>query len=80
MSYSAGKAAPRDLSLSYAYFKLSNLAPKKNVNEMAAMLSKPELAKAEKLVSEWTPQPTPLTLKAKSGVRAAEELLKAPKS
>lgn len=80
MAYSAGKAAPRDLSLSYAYFKLSNLAPKKNVNEMAAMLSKPELEKAEKLVSQWSPQPSTLTLKAKTGVRAAEELLKAPKS
>jgi len=80
MAYSAGKGAPRDLSLSYAYFKLSNLAPKKNVNEMAAMLSKPELEKAEKLVSEWRPQPTDLTLKAKRDVSAAEELLKATKN
>jgi uncharacterized protein len=76
MAYSAGKAAPRDLSLSYAYFKLSKIPPKKNVNEMASMLSKPELEKAEKLVAEWSPQPTPLTLKAKRGVSAAEELLK----
>jgi TPR repeat protein len=80
MSYSAGKGAPRDLSLSYAYFKLSKRAPKKNVDEMAAMLSKAELEKAEKLVSEWSPQPTALTLKAKSGVRAAEELLKTTKN
>lgn len=79
MAYSAGKGTPRDLSLSYAYFKLSKLAPQKNVNEMAAMLSKPELEKAEKLVSEWRPQPTALTLKAKSGVSAAEELLRATK-
>ena len=76
MSYSAGKGAPRDLSLSYAYFKLSKRAPKKNVDEMATMLSKPELETAEKLVSEWSPQPTPLTLKAKMGVSAAEQLLK----
>jgi len=47
---------------------------------MAAMLSKAELEKAEKLVSEWSPQPTALTLKAKSGVRAAEELLKTTKN
>jgi hypothetical protein len=40
------------------------------------MLSKPELEKAEKLVSEWSAQPTALTRKAMSGVRAAEELLK----
>ena len=80
MSYSAGKGTPRDLSLSYAYFKLSNLAPPKNVNEMAAMLSKPELEKAEKLVSEWKPEPTALTLMAKSGVTRAEELLKTTKN
>ncbi len=79
-SYSAGKGAPRDLSLSYAYFKLSKLAPKKNVNEMATMLSKPELENAEKLVSEWKPQPTALTLKAKRGIRAAEEHLKTTKN
>jgi len=76
MAYSAGKAAPKDLSLSYAYFKLSKRAPKKNVDEMAGMLSKPELEKAEKLVSEWSPQPTVLTVKAMSGVRAVDELLK----
>jgi TPR repeat protein len=76
MAYSGGKAAPRDLSLSYAYFKLSKLAPKKNVNEMAAMLSKPELEKAENLVSEWKPQPTALTVKAMRGVSAAEDHLK----
>ena len=79
-AYSAGKSVPRDLSLSYAYFKLSKLAPKKNVNEMATFLSKPELAKAEKLVSEWKPQPTALTLKARRGVSAADELLKTTKN
>jgi hypothetical protein len=80
MTYSAGRAAPRDLSLSCAYFKLSKLALKKNVNEMAALLSKPELETAEKMVSGWKPQPTALTIKAKSGVRAAEEHLKTTKN
>lgn len=80
MAYSAGKGTPRDLSMSFAYFKLSKMAPPKNVNEMASMLSKPELETAEKFVSEWKPQPTALTLKAKRGVSAAEELLKAAKS
>ena len=79
-SYFEGKGAPKDLSLAYAYFKLSNVAPKKKVNEMAAILSRPELEKAEKLVSGWKPQPTALTLKAMSGVRAAEEHLKANKN
>ena len=80
MAYSAGKGTPRDLSLSYAYFKLSKVAPKKNVDEMAGRLSKPELEKAEKLVSEFSPQPTALTLKAMRGVGAAEELLKAARN
>ncbi len=76
MAYSGGKGTPRDMSMSYAYFKLSTIPPKKNVNEMASMLSKPELEKAEKLVAEWKPQPTPLTIKAKQGVSAAEALVK----
>jgi len=50
------------------------------VNEMAAILSKPELEKAEKLVSEWKPRPTALTLKAKIGFEAAEEYLKTTKN
>lgn len=75
-AHSAGKGTPRDLALSYAYFKLSKVAPRKNVDEMASMLSKLELEKAEKLVSEWRAQPTALTLKAKQGVSAAEQLLK----
>jgi len=78
-SYFQGKGSPKDLSLAYAYFKLSKVAPKNKVNEMAAILSKPELEKAEKLVSEWKPRPTALTLKAKSGFEVAEEYLKTTK-
>jgi uncharacterized protein len=79
-SYFEGKGAPKDLSLAYAYFKLSKVAPRKKVNEMAAILTKPELKNAEKLVSEWKPQPTALTLKAMRGVKAAEEHLKTTKN
>jgi uncharacterized protein len=78
--YFEGKGAPKDLSLAYAYYKLSQLVPRRKVNEMAAILSKPELAKAEKLVSEWKPQPTALTLKAKRGITAAEEHLRAARN
>ena len=52
----------------------------KKVNDMTAILSKPELENAEKLVSAWKPQPTALTLKAKRGITAAEEYVKAAKS
>jgi TPR repeat protein len=78
--YFQGKGAPKDLSLAYAYFKLSKLVPPKKVSEMAGILTAPELAKAEKLVSDWKPQPTALTLKAMRGVRAAEEHIKTTKN
>jgi uncharacterized protein len=74
--YFQGKGAPKDLSLAYGYFKLSNLAPPKKVKEMAGILTKPQLTKAEKLGSDWKPQPTALTLKAMIGIKAAEEHLK----
>ena len=74
--YFQGKGAPKDLALAYAYFKLSKVPPPQKVKDMAGILTEPELTKAEKLVSEWKPHPTPLTIKAKTGVRAAEQLLK----
>jgi TPR repeat protein len=79
-SYFTGKGTPRDASLAFAYFKLSQIAPRKHVDEMAATLSEPDRKKADKFVSEWKPQVTALTIKAKSGVRAAEEHLNANKT
>lgn len=76
-SYFQGKGVPKDLSLAYAYFKLSKVPPKDKVEGMATILSKPELEKAERLVAEWKPQPTALTLKALRGIEAAEAHLKA---
>ena len=78
--YFQGKGAPKDLSLAYAYYKLSNWVPPDKVKGMASILTKPELTQAEKLVSEWKPQPTALTLKAKRGITAAEEHLKTIKN
>jgi TPR repeat protein len=75
-SYFQGKGAPKDLSLAYAYYKLSKQVPADKVRGMATILSKEELAAAEKLVSAWKPQPTALTLKAMDGISAAEELVK----
>jgi TPR repeat protein len=79
-AYSEGKGAPQDLSLSYAYFKLSDMAPRKKVGEMATFLSAAELKAAEKMVAEWKPQVTALTLKAKKGISAAEDHLKTAKN
>jgi TPR repeat protein len=75
-SYFQGKGAPKDLSLAYAYYKLSKQVPKDKVNAMATILSKSELEQAEKLVVAWKPQPTALTLKAMNGISEAEEHLK----
>ena len=74
--YFQGKGAPKDLSLAYAYYKLSKKVPPQKVSAMSEILTKPELTQAEKLVSDWKPQPTDLTLKARRGIRAAEEHLK----
>lgn len=79
-SYFQGKGTPKDLSLAYAYYKLSKQVPADKVKGMAGILSKSELEQAEKLVSAWKPQPTPLTLKAKDGFGAAEEHLKKNRS
>ena len=78
--YFQGKGAPKDLSLAYAYYKLSKLVPPDKVKGMAGILTTPELTKAEKLVSDWKPQPTALTLKAMRGITAAEEHLKTAKN
>jgi TPR repeat protein len=78
--YFQGKGAPKDLALAYAYFKLSKVPPRKQVNEMAGILTKPELQKAEKLVSEWKPQPSALTLKATRGITAAEDYVRTGKN
>lgn len=75
-SYFQGRGTSKNLSLAYAYFKLSKMAPENKMNEMASILSEQELEKAETLVSAWKPRPTDLTLKAMRGLQAAEEHLK----
>jgi uncharacterized protein len=87
ISYHEGKGVPNDPTLAYAYLKLSQLASETGVNakvqalldRMNAKLSKTELEKAEKLVSEWKPQPTALTLKARGGITEAEAYLQKAK-
>ena len=62
------KGTAKDISLSYAYFKLSKVAPRKNVKEIAGTFSKPELKK-QKNSFQMEAQPTALTLKAMRGVK-----------
>jgi hypothetical protein len=85
--YFDGKAAPQDLSLAFAYYKLALIMSQRELNAdtkavldgMLARMSQPELAKAQKMVSEWEPRPTALTIEAGSGLAAAEEHLRKTK-
>jgi uncharacterized protein len=83
-SYHEGKGVAKDLPLAFASFKLALLMSQTELNdsskavldEMIAHMSDAELAQAQKLVAEWTPQPTALTIKAKGGIAEAEAFLR----
>jgi uncharacterized protein len=86
-AYRDGKGGPKDLSLAFAYFKLGLIMSQSELNadakavldEMSAQMSDAEIEKAQKMVSEWTPEPTALTIKARLGITAAEEHLQKAK-
>jgi uncharacterized protein len=67
-AYSDGKGVPKDLSL--------NADAKAVLDGMSAKMSDAEISNAQKMVADWTPRPTALTIKAKSGLAAAEEYVK----
>lgn len=83
-SYAEGKGVPKDLSLAFANFKLALIMSgaalddkaKAVLDGLGAQMSEAELAKAQKLVAEWKPQPTELTLKAQNGITEAEAYMK----
>ncbi len=82
--YRDGKAVPQDLSLAFAYFKLALIMSQRELDAdakavldgMSAKMSDAEIEKAQKMVAEWKPQPTVLTVKAGNGIAAAEEHLR----
>lgn len=84
VSYKEGKGEPKDLALAYANFKLAKLVSEKKISpnaqsgldELSKEMSSAELAKAEKYISSWKPNSSPLTRKASDGRAAANELLK----
>lgn len=86
VAYNEGKVVPRDKTLAYSYFKLANSNSKKEVDpnakaglaELASTMTPDELGRAEQIVSEWKPEPTPLTLKAISGIEEAKKLVQSP--
>jgi uncharacterized protein len=79
-SYIEGKGVPKDIPLAYTNLKLALLTTEKNVtdsttallDEMAAKMSAADLAKAQKTIIDWKPQPTALTIKAQGGITDAE--------
>lgn len=83
-SYAEGKGVPRDMSLAFANFKLALIMSQSELNEQAksvldgmlAQMSDAEIAKAQKMVEDWKPQPTTLTIKAMNGITEAEEYVK----
>jgi uncharacterized protein len=85
--YSDGKIAPQDRSLAFAYFKLALIMSQRELDpqakaildEMSIPMSDAEIEKAQKMVAEWSPQPTALTVKAGNGITAAGEYLRKAK-
>jgi uncharacterized protein len=82
-SYTEGRGVQRDAALAYANLKLalqitdmkvddSTLAM---VDEKAAKMSEAELANAQKIIDQWKPSPSVLTIKAKGGIAEAEAYL-----
>lgn len=86
-SYAEGKGVPKNLTLAYANFKLALIASnaklddkaKRVIDGLSVQMSDAEIAEAQKLVAEWKPQPTALTLKAQNGITEAEEYVKKAK-
>jgi uncharacterized protein len=82
-SYHDGKGVPQDLAQAYAYFSLALIMSgakttdksKVVLNEMRARMSEADMQKAQKLIINWKPQPTALTMKAKNGITEAEYYL-----
>lgn len=79
--YYTGAGTPRDDAVAYAYLKLAlevsgaetSSRMQAALDDMIANMDSAERAKSERMVSEWKPQPTALTIEAGRGLEAAEE-------
>jgi uncharacterized protein len=86
-SYAEGKGVTKDMSLAFANYMLALIMSKSETNDqakavlhgMSTQMSDAETAKAKKMVMDWKPQPTALTLKAQNGITEAEEYVKKAK-
>lgn len=83
--YHDGKVEARDLAMTYAWFKISQLLSRgkltdtaqASLDKFAAQMSSEQVQAAEKFVTDWHPNPTDLTLAARNAPARIEALLKA---
>ena len=83
VSYKDGRGVPVDKVRTYSYFKLAKLSSEGNIPQKAQSalddlkrdMSANEVEAAEQFVAHWKPEPTPLTLLAKSGLSRAKKML-----
>ena len=86
-SYHEGKGVKQDLSLAFAYLKLSMMVSQNELtesnkailDEMIGRMTQAQVDEAQKLVAEWKPQPSALTIKAMGGIAEAEAYLQKAK-
>ena len=82
--YSDGSGVPQDDLMAFVYMKraveVSNMETDANsqtmLKDLMAKLSEADLAKAQKLIAEWTPHPTALTTRANGGIAEGEDYLR----
>lgn len=80
--YREGKIVPQDSVLAYIYLMLGKAEsrrpfPKEGqaiLDQLRSSLSLEQLEAAEDAIAAWKPEPTALTMKARSGVEAAKRL------
>jgi uncharacterized protein len=85
--YHDGKGVPKDVSLAFVYLTLAGQVSDTNLkdkakgllDDMGAQMSPSDHERAQKLISEWTPQLSALTIKAKGGITEAEDYLQRTK-
>jgi len=88
IAYYEGQIVPENKVLAHAYYKLSNMDARKEISpdaqirldEIAESMTADELKLSEKIVSDWTPERTPLTVKAESGMSDAMKLVSGEKN
>ncbi|MEP6847896.1 MAG: tetratricopeptide repeat protein [Acidobacteriota bacterium] len=87
-SFFEGKIIPQDKVLAYAYFKLANVdlageltaEAQKGLGTLAEAMTADEIEKAEKIVSDWKAEPTPLTTRATIGMQDAKRVIEESKN